>query len=418
MTVRNTLLGVVAVLGLGCVVAVWPRDGRRLVSNEQTTLAPLSGSDGYVKPVVRYTHFPPASKRAAGKGRVIITGGAGFIGSQLGWHLHELGHEVLLIDNMRFGYDDNLVVNGVRFGQFIEADVLDPRVGPFFKGVDAVFHFAALSALPVCQSHPRDSMNVNVGGVAAVLEHCRVHSVRRFIFASTSATYENTKPDPPESPFTEDMPISPYLLYSLGKQQGELLVKSYAEIYGLDTTVLRFFNVYGPHQDFRRQSPPFTSYIIRELVNERVPVLHSDGTQRRDYVHVEDLMRLAMLVMTHEKAKGETFNVATGKHYSVNEMFAMVKERLNSTVSPRYNSAEKFWDAYPQLFEGARPIKKAALVAEVNKRTVGSCDKAKRLLGWNPRISMEEGLRTMVDFIVKTQRDQFAAASGGWKSQG
>lgn len=393
-------------------------------SRVETTYAELSSSRGFPKPVVRYTAFPVSSS-ATGK-TIVITGGAGFIGSQLGYHLHRMGHRVVLIDNMRFGYLDNLEVNGEQFGQFVEADVLDPRIDMFFDSADVVFHFAALSALPVCQSHPRDAMNVNVGGVANVLEICRKRGVRRFIFASTSAVYENTKhkdgsPADEKLILSEDLDVNPHLLYSLSKYQAELLVKSYSATYQLDSVILRFFNVYGPHQDFRRQSPPFTSYIIRELVNHARPVLHSDGTQRRDYVHVDDLMRLAVLVMNHPNASNEVFNVASGTHYSVNEMFEIVKKALKSDITPIFNPAERFWDKYPQLFDGKKPIKKEILIHEVNKRTVGSYAKAQRLLGWTPQVSMERGLASMVEFVQRDQKRNQAvlskkATTSGWSA--
>ena len=357
----------------------------------------------FPEPQVKWTNFPHLSRfqpteHFPTRLRVLITGGAGFIGSQLGWKLHALGHEVILIDSMIFGYWDNLEVEGKRFGQFILADIMDPRVAPFFERVDIVFHFAALSALPVCQSFPRDSMAINVGGVANVLEISRRAGVKRFIFASTSAVYETNK----EAVLSEDLVVNPHLLYSLSKYQAELLVKGMAETNGLDVVILRFFNVYGPHQDFRRKSPPFTSYIIRELVRNKV--LHSDGQQRRDYVHVEDLMSLASLCMTHPKAKGETFNVASGEAISVNEIYDIVADSLNSTIRPRYNPPAKFWDAYGTLFSGQNPIKIEILEKEVTKRTVGSYSKANELLGWKPKISMKEGLRDMVHYVMKSNR--------------
>lgn len=361
----------------------------------------------FPKPEVKWTNFPPEdvpyrpTELFPKRLRVLITGGAGFIGSQLGWKLHALGHQVILLDNMMFGYWDNLEVDKKTFGQFVLGDVMDPRIAPLFTNVDIVFHFAALSALPVCQSYPRDSMAINVGGVANILELSRQAGVKRFIFASTSAVYENNK----DAILTEDLPVNPHLLYSLSKYQSELLVKGMAATNGLDTVILRFFNVYGPHQDFRRKSPPFTSYIIRELVRGKTPVLHSDGKQKRDYVHVEDLMSLASLCMTHEKAKGEIFNVASGDPYSVNEIYDIVAKALNkSHIRPRYQSAAKFWEAYPNLFAGQNPIKMEILEKEVTKQTVGSFEKAKQLLGWSPKVSMKDGLVDMVNYVMKSQK--------------
>jgi nucleoside-diphosphate-sugar epimerase len=333
--------------------------------------------------------------------RVIITGGAGFIGSQLGFFLHNKGYDVVLIDNMAYGYQDNLVVDGKRFGTFIKAEILDDRTHALYAGVDCVFHFAALSALPVCQSNPRSAMEVNVGGVANVMEASRIHGVRRFIFASTSAVYEGNT----ESVLTEDLRVNPHLMYSLSKYQGELLVKAVAATYDQDIVILRFFNVFGPHQDFRRKSPPFTSYITRELVHGRAPHLHSDGNQRRDYVYVTDLIDLAIRAMKHPLAAGQTFNVASGQAYSVNEMYNMVKEELASNISPMYHPPSNFWKAYPRMFQGVKPIKLSILENEVNKVVLGSNEKAKEILKWTPKVTMQDGLRNMVNYAKQLSKD-------------
>ena len=355
-------------------------------------------------------HVPPAKPN--GK-RAVITGGAGFIGSQLGHHLHSLGYDVTLIDNMAFGYMDNVIVNGKKFGRFVVADVLDHRVREYTNGADFILHFAALSALPICQSEPQRALEVNVAGTAAMLEAARLGNVSRFLFASTSAVYENNK----EAVLDESLAVSPHLYYSLSKHQSEQLVRAAAATYGLDTVTLRFFNVFGPHQDFRRKSPPFTSYIVREIVNGRSPILHSDGKQSRDYIFLTDLLDLVTRAMTTEAARGETFNVASGKAYSVMDMYKITAAMLNSTIEPVFHSPEKFWTAYPQLFAGARPIKKSILVAEVNKNVLGSNEKARRVLGWAPKVSMAEGLQAMVDFIQEKQRSgvDMSSLEVAWK---
>ena len=361
----------------------------------------------FQEPQVIYEHFPVRNRK--GK-KILITGGAGFIGSQLGHFLHHEGYDVILLDNMLFGYEDNLVVDGEKFGRVVKGDVLDPRIFEHLKGVDTVFHFAALSALPICQSNPRAAMDVNVAGVANILEGSRIHGVRRFIFASTSAVYEENK----EQVLTEDLSVSPHLLYSLSKYQAELLVRAIAETYEQDIVILRFFNVFGPHQDFRRKSPPFTSYLVRELLNGRVPIFHSDGNQRRDYVYVTDLMDLAIRSMNSPQARGETFNVASGVSYSVNDMFAIVAKQLRSSVKPTFHDAASFWNAYPELFQGEKPLKKEILEREVNKAVLGSNEKAKKLLGWEPKVSMEQGLLEMIKYIRKVDQGTSGKLETAW----
>lgn len=365
-----------------------------------------SQSERFAPPKTLWSVPPATSADLPGRGRkVVITGGAGFIGSQLGWFLHNEGFDVVLIDNMKFGYQDNLIVDGKKFGTVVVADVLDAkRLVPFIENAFVMFHFAALSALPVCQSRPQEAMEVNVGGTAAMLEMARLHNVERFIFASTSATYENTAPND-EGRLSENATVDPHLIYSLTKLQGEELVRAMAKSYNMDTVILRFFNVYGPHQDFRRLSPPFTSYIVRELIAGHRAILHSNGLQRRDYVHVDDLMRLCVLTMTSTKAVGYTFNVASGESYSVNEMYEIVAKYVNRTdVVPEYHSAERFWDAYPELFQGRRPIDKKILIKEVNKNSRGDNSRAADRLGWVPRVTMQKGLHGLVDYMREALR--------------
>ncbi|ORC87400.1 uDP-glucose 4-epimerase [Trypanosoma theileri] len=351
-------------------------------------------------PRIIYTRFPPMEKRKRDKNnrplRILITGGAGFIGSQLGVHFHRQGYEVILLDNMAFGYKDNLIVNGKRFGMFVLADVLDERTYKFYEGVDTVFHFAAISALPVCQQNPRYAADVNIAGAASALEASRLAGVRRFIFSSTSAVYENNS----EPILVESLPVTPKLIYPLTKYQAELLVKSFGVSYGMDFVIMRFFNVYGPHQDVRRRSPPFTSYIARELVRGRRPVLHGTGKQQRDYVYIMDLINLAELLMTAARAKCEIVNVASGKSYSTREMFDMVAEITNrKDIKPYFQNAKSFWNAYSHLSKGSYPLDQNLIEGEVEKRVLGSYEKAKELVGWNPRISMKEGLEKIVDYI-------------------
>ena len=225
--------------------------------------------------------------------KILITGGAGFIGSQLGFHLGAQGHEIILLDNMSYGRLDNLLIGGKLFGNFIGMDIRSKKIFEVMKGVDYVFHFAGIAPLPDCQSDPYHAIDINVAGTANILEAARYNGVKRVVFSSTSAIYENNS----KFPCSESDKVSPYLIYSNSKLQSEMLCKSYVETYGLDVVMLRFFNVYGPHQDMARKQPPLIGYVIRELYNDNRPVLHSDGSQRRDYVYTQDVIDLCQLVM-------------------------------------------------------------------------------------------------------------------------
>jgi nucleoside-diphosphate-sugar epimerase len=329
--------------------------------------------------------------------KIAITGGAGFIGSQLGKSFVDEGHEVTLIDNMSYGYLDNLYIDGGTFGKFLGVDIRSPELAKYFAGLDYVFHFAGISALPVCQERPQYAMDVNVGGTANVLEAARLAGVGRVIFASTGAIYENNT----KFPTKESDPVRPTLTYAVSKLQAEALCHSYSELYGMEIVITRYFNVYGPHQDFMRLSPPLMSYLIRELLHDRQPVLHSDGTQERDCVYVDDVNRINRLCMSHANAPGHTFNVGSGVATSVRRIYAILAEALGSKIEPIYRPATNFWDAYPNLFTGKYPLDRKVIEKEVRKYTLCDTTQSTELLGWRAEVSIEEGLTRTARYARK-----------------
>lgn len=329
--------------------------------------------------------------------KILITGGAGFIGSQLGKSLVDEGHDVILLDNMSYGYLDNLFIDGKTFGKFVGMDIRSPDFRRHCEGVDTVFHFAGISALPACQERPYYAVDVNVAGTANVLESARLAGVRRVVFASTGAVYEsNTK-----FPQAESDPVSPRLIYAVTKFQAEQLCRSYSDLYGMEVVITRYFNVYGPHQDFMRTSPPLMSYLIRELLHDRTPILHSDGTQKRDCVYVDDVNRLNKLCMTHPRAPGNTFNVGSGVAHSVREIHAILAKALRKDIEATYRSAEHFWDAYPNLFQGGYPLKREYLEKEVRKYTLADTTLSQELLGWRAEVTLEEGLTRTAEYALR-----------------
>lgn len=326
------------------------------------------------------------------KKKVIITGGAGFVGSQLGYRLNKEGYEVILIDNLFSGKRDNLIINGETFGKFIEKDIRDDDLAEYFKDAYCVFHFAGISGLPVCQSRPGLAVSVNTAGTANVLEAARKANVRRVVFSSTSAIYENNE----EFPCKEEDKVNPDIIYSVSKLTAEKICHSFRKLYDMDIVILRYFNVYGPNQGTKKPMP-FTVYVIDELLNNRTPTFYSDGNQKRDYVHIDDVNEMNILCMNRPEAVGKMFNVASEKTYSVNEIFRIISNLLNSQVTPEYEDPKKFWDKYPELFVSNHPLKERILIKEVNKYALGSKDKAYEKLGWAPKVSMEEGLSKIID---------------------
>ena len=327
------------------------------------------------------------------KEKIAITGGAGFVGSNLGYMLHKKGYDVLLLDDLSYGHLDNLKKNKETFGTFKKVDIRTPELKNYFLDVDYVFHLAGISTLPICQSDPVNSIDINVTGTVNVLESARLTGVKRVIFASTAGVYENNTTFPCE----EDNITNPSLTYTLTKSFCEKLCDSYFKLYGLETCVTRYNNVYGPNQDIKRTSPPFVAYVIRELLENKQPIFHSNGNQKRDYVFIDDVNALNLSCMTHHNAKGQIFNVSSGKVFSVNEIYAIITSILKSEIKPLFRNSQLFWDKYPSLFEGNHGLNKKWIEKEVDKFTLSSNKKAEKLLDWKAVTSIEEGLRKTVE---------------------
>lgn len=327
--------------------------------------------------------------------KVLITGAAGFIGSQLAHKLWQDGAELILIDNFSYGKMDNLEFEDHSFAdEIIRMDVRDREgiAGLLQAGdVDYIYNIAGIAPLPDCQTNPQEAIDVNVIGTVNLLENARRYGVKKFILASTNAMYENET----EFPTVEDKFHLPTLIYPNTKYVAERFCESYSKTYGMNVTCLRFSNVYGPHIDCLRKQPPFVAYMIRELYYDRTPIFHSDGTQRRDYIYVDDLVRLAILVQNHEGF--DCVNVSSNKNYSVNEMYAIASKIMGKEIPAEYASDAHYWEQYPELYAGAYPIKTEILTHEINKYSLCDNAYAKKTYGWEPSIDMEEGLRRVIE---------------------
>jgi nucleoside-diphosphate-sugar epimerase len=327
--------------------------------------------------------------------RIVITGVAGFIGSTLAQKLCEAGREVLGVDNFMCGYEANLAwaePPGRHAFTLLRASAGDDIVGDTLRAGDVVVHFGAISALASNQEAPRRSYEANVAATAGLLEACRLKGVAHFIFASTSAIYENTAAFP-TSEASEC--ARPNLIYSLGKRHCEELVRSFHEVYGLPFTNLRFYNIYGAQQDGLRTHPALIPYLIDSLARGEAPLLHSDGLQQRDYVYVADLLRLLHTVLGGAPLNTE-INVCSGQAASVRDIVAVVQHALHSDVQPIYRDPALLWEKSPVLWSGARPFPRERMREEVEKFTLGDGKKAFELLGWRPEYSLKAGIAELV----------------------
>ncbi len=319
----------------------------------------------------------------------MITGVAGGIGSTLAWQLKQKGYRVIGVDNFNNGYYENLFEDKEHIcDEFYERDIRDDismRLIMENEKIDVVIHLAAITSLPSAELDPRETIEVNVSGTASILDSVRKTNVKRTIIASTSAIYENSI----HPPFKETDYIYPKLMYPLSKKMMEDLVESYITNYGMDIVTLRFFNVFGPRQDTHRPSPPLLNYITRCVVYGEEATFYSNGEQQRDYVHVDDVTEMIMLSIEVPEAAGEIFNVCTGTLTSVKDVISYAEKtfgKFNYTFSP----SEKYWGAYKGLHEGTHPLKPEVIAKEVNKFAVGSYERARKVLGWNPNTNIEE----------------------------
>ena len=331
--------------------------------------------------------------------KILITGAAGFIGSQLAYKFIKEGHKLILVDNMSYGHEDNLIFKDVDLNEVLfKYDIRDREaLESLFstEDFDYVYNIAGIAPLPDCQSNPCEAVDVNVNGFVNILELSRIYGVKTVIQASTNAMYENCTAFPTHE---SDFPL-PTLIYPNTKYCAERFAQSYCDTYGMNVCCVRFANVYGPHVDCLRKQPPFVGYLIRELYYDRTPVFHSNGKQARDYIYVDDLTDLLEKV---QSCNGfDTVNCSSNKSYSVRQIYDIAQDIMHKTILAEYVDSSNYWKKYPQLYEGAYPIKPEVLDHEVNKYSL--CDNTHGLAryNWQPKVDIGEGMSNMIKYTVK-----------------
>jgi nucleoside-diphosphate-sugar epimerase len=318
--------------------------------------------------------------------RVLITGIAGFIGSNLAVRLLAEGHAVRGIDDLSQGLVEQ-VPAGVEFHQL---DIRAPSIYPLFRDVDVVFHLAAKNCISDCQAEPVDAASINVVGTVNVFEAARRAGVKRIIHAESSAVYEGVAALPSDEDHTAARSV-----YAITKQAGAAFGAAYTRFHGMEMTALRYFCVYGPRQDYRRSIPPVMSaFIIRLLRGER-PIVYGSGEKRRDFIHVDDVNDFHVRCLHDARTHGATFNLGSGRDYSVNEILAMIQSLLGTSQLPEH---------LPDLPGEA-------------ERTCADISRA-RALGWAPRVSLQEGLMQLIRYIREHVPDLPAHGSAGRPGSG
>ncbi len=294
--------------------------------------------------------------------KILVTGGAGFIGSHVTQAYIDAGHDVVVVDDLSTGRRSNVPSQA----RFVELDICDrERLDAVFarEKPDVVNHHAAQVAIPVSLERPWQDAHVNIMGMLALLECSARHGVSRFIYASTAAVYGQ----PMTLPVDEDHPIRPLNPYGVGKYAAELYLRCLGDLRGMDWVILRYANVYGPRQDPSGEAGVIAIFIDRMKRGE-APVVFGDGQQTRDFVYVEDVAQANLAALGARKL---VVNVATGRETAIADVAKLLAEFLGFEGAPRF--------APPRAGE----VRRSCL----------SPDRAGEVLGWRPRTPLEEGLR-------------------------
>lgn len=264
--------------------------------------------------------------------RVLVTGGAGFIGSNLVHALLEHGADVRVLDNLSTGHRSNL--DDVRGDiDFVEGDLRSyERVHFAVRKCDYVLHQGALPSVPRSIQDPLTSAEVNTGGTLNVLLSARSEGVRRVVFASSSSVYG----DAPGYPRTESQRTLPLAPYAVSKLAAEHFCRVATSVYGLETVSLRYFNIFGPRQDPASQYSAVIPRFINAMIRGDAPTVHGDGLQSRDFTHVANVVAANIAALHAEGAAGQVYNIACGEEHSLLDVIAVVNSVINTAVAPRH----------------------------------------------------------------------------------
>ena len=301
------------------------------------------------------------------KKNVLITGVAGFIGSNLADMLLRNDFNVIGIDNLSYGVLEQ-VPKGV---EFYKEDIRNNNIDKLFTDIDCVFHLAAKNSLIDCEKNPFETEDINVNGTKNIFEAAVRQNIRKIIYAESSAVYEGAQKFP-----TSETDVAPQSVYAKSKIATNIIAKDFLKSHGLISTGLRYFNVYGPKQDYRRTIPPVFSAFIINLLQKKSPTIYGDGSKKRDFVYVDDVNKFHLMCINNDKTDNKVFNIGSGKNYSIKDVYDEISLILGSDISP--------------LFEANFDFEAQENLANINE--------AKKI-GWNPQTNLSEGLKKSIDYI-------------------
>lgn len=302
----------------------------------------------------------------------LVTGGAGFIGSHIAEALVARGDDVRIFDNLSTGHLANL--DGFRDDvEFVEGDLTDEdTIKQVVQGVDCIFHEAALASVPRSVEQPLDTNAACVTGTLTLLDAARRAGVGRLVYAASSSAYG----DQPNSSKRETDPPSPLSPYAVAKLAGEHYCQAFHATYGFETVCLRYFNVFGPRQDPDSDYSAVIPLFVSAMLEGRQPTIFGDGHQSRDFTYISNVVEANLLAADAPDVSGKTFNAARGSSVSLLELLDVLNRLLGTDITP--------------LHEAPRPGDVRESMADITR--------ARKLLGYNPRVGLEEGLKRSIEY--------------------
>lgn len=306
--------------------------------------------------------------------KVLVTGGAGFIGSHVVDGLLDDGYDVVVVDNLSTGKEENVNPKA----KFYKLDIQDPDLESIFQSEepDYVSHQAAQKDVRVSVSDPIFDAKINILGTINLLENCIKYKVKKVVFASTGGAIYGEQEVFPAPETHPTRPISPY---GITKLVAEHYLYYYKTIYGLDYVSLRYSNVYGPRQDPHGEAG-VVAIFVQKMLNGEQPVINGDGEQTRDFVYVGDVARANILAIKNNMNE-EIFNIGTGIETTVNQVFRYLRDAINPSIDEKHGPAK----------QGEQ------------RRSVIECSRARDLLQWEPEVSLADGLRKTCEYFQKSR---------------
>lgn len=314
--------------------------------------------------------------------KILVTGGAGFIGSNLTEYLLEQGHQVRVLDNFATGHIENLLPLFQRFPDSFELQVGDIRqmsdCRQSVEGMEYVLHEAALGSVPRSVKDPITTNEVNIGGFLNMIVAARDAGIKRFVFAASSSTYG----DSASLPKVEDVIGKPLSPYAITKYVDELYADVFARTYGIEYIGLRYFNVFGRRQDPNGAYAAVIPLFVKKLMNHEAPNINGDGEYSRDFTYIDNVIQMNMLALTTEnpQAVNQIYNTAYGERTTLNQLVTYLKEFLGE---------------FDEAIKEIEPTHGPNRVGDI-PHSLASVEKARNLLGYDPQFSMREGLRQAV----------------------